>query len=188
MVKLAVLAPAEFVFPLCCLTGVGCYLLPGCHLCLHPPQMTQKIIGKFAHSLCHFIVHNFWNTVNWRGRHLPLVGTFDCWWTEWVRCLSVGTQTSTDVKMWSVSWHINRPDIHIVLMSNCKYMDINIWGQYDVKNVSHCVLAVEKLFWWMCDINLMLPVDVNVMLTVDSTKTFICNLWLMVSWRKLLTS
>ena len=45
-----------------------------------------------------------------------------------------------------ISWHnANRYDFDILLMSNWKYhMDINTWGQYDVKNVSIIYPLSEK--------------------------------------------
>ena len=40
----------------------------------------------------------------------------------------------------------------------------------------------------MCDINLMPTVEVTLTSTVDVTKTFVFDLWLMVNWHQLLTS
>ena len=46
-------------------------------------------------------------------------------------------ERQVDATIWSISWHITRPDFDIMLKSNCKYhMDINTWCQHDVKNVS----------------------------------------------------
>ena len=51
-----------------------------------------------------------------------------------------------------ISWHMNRPDFDILLMSNCKYhIDINTWGQYNIKNVfrkwSLAIILSENEFW-----------------------------------------
>ena len=68
-----------------------------------------------------------------------------------------------------------------MLVSNCKYMDINTCGYYDVRNVSRKLILVttgEKKWlkrlgqMSMCNINLIPTVDVNLMLTVVITKTF----------------
>ena len=75
------------------------------------------------------------------------------WIAQWALKLQI------NINIWSISWHnINRPDFDILLMSDGKYhMDINTWGQCDVKSVSRkwqmTNNLVEKEFWlkniWM---------------------------------------
>ena len=104
-------------------------------------------------------------------------------------------QPQIEVNIWSISWHdTNRPDFDVMLMSNCKYyMDINIWGQYDVKNVSRKWTLTKKYeqhfdwktFWFrkivlmsMCNINWIPTVDVNWMSNSWHHENFHC--WPMV--------
>ena len=63
-------------------------------------------------------------------------------------------KSQIDINIWSISWpNINIPDFDIWLMSNSKYhMDINTWGQYDVKSVSRKwplpkILVKTNLVW-----------------------------------------
>ena len=89
-----------------------------------------------------------------------------------------------DVKMWSISWDdITRPDFDIVLMSNCNYMDINTWGQYDVKNVSRkwplTKTIAEKEFWLIFFFNVRHQFGTNSwrQFDVDSICYKIFQLW-----------
>ena len=69
------------------------------------------------------------------------------WSTQWT------LKPQINIEIWSITWHnIHRPIVDILVMSNYKYhMDINTWGQFDVKNVSRNWLLAqilgEKEYW-----------------------------------------
>ena len=144
----------------------------------------------------------FINVLNCKCECVFIVLLFVTYWpSRWA------LEPQIDVNICSISWHnINGLDLDILpnQMSDCKYhIDINTWGQYDVKNVSRKLplrkQMVKKDFGWkqilicfpfkcQCAISLWRQQLTSIWCRqLTSHNTFMFDLCLMASWSQLLT-